>query len=63
MIEAHDEFLKGCAYYLQSTPSDLVAAAAHFKEAIALDADYGHAHAALALTYRLTNQPSISPVP
>ncbi len=56
VIEAHDAFLKGWAYYLQSTPSDLVAAATHFKEAIALDADYGHAHAALALTYRLASQ-------
>ncbi len=56
VIEAHDAFLKGWAHYLQSTPSDLVAAAAQFKKAIALDADYGRAQAALALTYRLASQ-------
>ena len=56
VIEAHDAFLKGWKRYLQSTASDLVAAAAHFKEAIALDADYGRAHAALALTYWLASQ-------
>ena len=56
VIEAHDAFLKGWTHYLQSTPNDLVTAAGHFKEAIALDADYGRAHAALALTYWLASQ-------
>ena len=51
VIEAHDAFLKGWNHYLQSTPGELVAAAAQFKKAIALDAGYGRAHAALALTY------------
>jgi tetratricopeptide (TPR) repeat protein len=51
VMAAHDGFLKGWNKYLQSTPDDLLEAAGHFKEAIALDPNYGRAHAALALTY------------
>jgi tetratricopeptide (TPR) repeat protein len=56
VIEAYDAFLKGWSHYLQSTPKGLVTAAEHFKEAIALDANYGRAHAALALTYWQASQ-------
>mgnify|MGYP001314429580 CR=1 FL=1 len=53
---AQDAFLKGWTHYLRSTPRELVMAEALFKEAIALDADYGPAYAGLASTYWLASQ-------
>jgi TolB-like protein/class 3 adenylate cyclase len=49
--EAYDAFLQGWAHYIRRTPADYADAAKHFKRAIALDADYSRAYAALASTY------------
>ncbi|MGI9317527.1 MAG: adenylate/guanylate cyclase domain-containing protein, partial [bacterium] len=49
--EAYDAFLRGWERYRQGAPEDLVKAIAHFEQAIALDADYGRAHSALAAAH------------
>jgi tetratricopeptide (TPR) repeat protein len=50
-VAAYDAFLKGMELKLHSTPSDLAAAAGYFKQAIALDPNYGRAKAELAWVY------------
>jgi TolB-like protein len=52
-VEAYDAFLRGWVFYLRWTPDDMVKAVQSFKKAIELDANYGRAYAALALTYRM----------
>jgi TolB-like protein/class 3 adenylate cyclase/Flp pilus assembly protein TadD len=49
--EAYDAFLRGWEHYQRTTPQDYVKAIPHFEQAIALDPNYGRAHAALAMTY------------
>lgn len=49
--EAYDAFLRGWDRYVAQTPEDLKLAIEHFDEAIALDPDYGRAHAAIAASY------------
>jgi adenylate cyclase len=49
--QAYDAFLRGWAHYRRNTPDDLAKAIPHFEEAIALDPNYGRAHAALAVVY------------
>ena len=49
--KAYDAFLQGWAHYIRRTPADYAEAVKHFKRAIALDADYSLAYAALASTY------------
>jgi adenylate cyclase len=49
--QAYDAFLRGWAHYRRSTPDDVAKAIPHFEEAIALDPNYGRAHAALAAVY------------
>jgi adenylate cyclase len=48
---AHDAFLRGWERYLEQTPQDMKAAIAGFEEAVALDPDYGRAHAAIAAAH------------
>jgi tetratricopeptide (TPR) repeat protein len=50
-VQAYDLFLKGWERYLRQTPDDFRAAILELKKAIAVDADYGRAHAALAAIY------------
>jgi TolB-like protein/quercetin dioxygenase-like cupin family protein/thioredoxin-like negative regulator of GroEL len=50
--EAYDAFLRGWAHYQLHTPDDLAKAIPYFENAIELDPSFGHAHAALAATYR-----------
>jgi adenylate cyclase len=50
-IAAYDAFLKGWGHYRRHTPSDFAKAISFFHDAIALDPNYGRAHAALALTH------------
>jgi TolB-like protein/class 3 adenylate cyclase/rhodanese-related sulfurtransferase len=49
--EAYDAFLRGWAHYQLSTPDDSVKSIKYLEKALALDPDYGRAHAALAATY------------
>ena len=50
-VQAYDAFLQGRMHYVQRTPNDFVKAVRYYEKAIEFDPDYGHAHAALALTY------------
>jgi adenylate cyclase len=50
-VEAYDAFLRGWVHCLRMTPDDLSRAIQSFKKAIALDPNYGRAHAALASAY------------
>jgi tetratricopeptide (TPR) repeat protein len=50
-IAAYDAFLKGWGHYRRHTPDDFAKAVSFFEKAIALDPNYGRAHAALALTH------------
>ena len=50
-LQAYDAFLRGWNLYRRFTPGDLADSRAHFETAIALDPDYGRAHAALAAVY------------
>jgi tetratricopeptide (TPR) repeat protein len=50
-VAAYDAFLQGQEHYFRRTPDDFATAVRYFEKAIALDPDYGRAHAALALTY------------
>jgi adenylate cyclase len=58
--QAYDAFLRGWAYYRRSTPADLAKAIPHLEEAIALDPNYGRAHAALAAVYSADLERSFS---
>jgi adenylate cyclase len=49
--EAYDAFLRGWELYQRTTPEDFIKAITYFERAIALDPDYGRAHAALAMVY------------
>jgi tetratricopeptide (TPR) repeat protein len=49
--EAYEAFLRGWAHYQLSTPDDSVKSIKYLEKALALDPDYGRAHAALAATY------------
>lgn len=49
--EAYDVFLRGWEKYLARTPEDMKLAIQAFEEALALDADYGQAHAAYAAAH------------
>ncbi|MCZ6665731.1 MAG: tetratricopeptide repeat protein [Gammaproteobacteria bacterium] len=48
---AHDSFLQGWEHFRRRTAEDMARASAHFKSAIALDAGFARARAALAATY------------
>ena len=48
---AHDLFRRGWTLFLLYTPQDTAKAIPFFEQAIALDADYGRAHAAIAEAY------------
>ena len=49
--EAYDAFLRGWENYRRTTPEGFALAKPDFERAIALDPDYGRAHAALAMIY------------
>jgi adenylate cyclase len=49
--EAYDAFLRGWEHYQRTTPEDFLKAIPYFEKAIALDPNYGRAHAALAMVY------------
>lgn len=49
--DAYDAFLKGWAYYQHFSANDFVMAVPYFERAVALDPEYGRAHAALASLY------------
>jgi TolB-like protein/class 3 adenylate cyclase len=49
--EAYDAFLRGWEHYQRTTPEDFLKAIPYFEKGIALDPDYGRAHAALAMVY------------
>ncbi len=49
--EAHDAFLRGWSHYRRGTPDDFAEAIPQLERAVALDPDYGRAHAALAAVY------------
>src|SRR5262245_44206994 len=49
--EAYDTFLRGWEHYQRTTPEDFLKAIPYFEKAIALDPNYGRAHAALAMVY------------
>lgn len=53
---AHDAFLQGWAHFRHRTAEDMARASAHFKSAIALDADFARARAALAATYLISRR-------
>ena len=50
-LAAYDAFLRGWDRYKRATPVDLIKALPFFEQAIELDANYGRAHAALAMIY------------
>jgi len=50
--EAHEAFLAGWTDYRANTPEHYAAAIPHFERAIALDPEYGRAHAGLAAVYQ-----------
>ena len=50
-VEAYDAFLRGWTHYQLNTAQDAVRALPYFEKAIALDPNYGRAHAALAEVY------------
>jgi TolB-like protein/rhodanese-related sulfurtransferase len=50
-VEAYDAFLRGWTHYQLKTAQDAVRALPYFEKAIALDPNYGRAHAALAEVY------------
>jgi TolB-like protein/tetratricopeptide (TPR) repeat protein len=50
-VEAYDAFLRGWNRYLRQTPEDFRAAIVDLKNAVAIDARYGRAYAALAAIY------------
>ena len=48
-LDAYNLYLRGIYHLHQFTPDGMIAAAEDFKRAIALDAEFGRAHASLAL--------------
>jgi len=50
-LEAYDAFLRGWAHYQLDTRDDFAKAVPYYEKAIALDPNYGRAHAALAAVY------------
>jgi len=50
-LEAYDAFLRGWAHYQLATRDDFAKAVPYYEKAIALDPNYGRAHAALAVVY------------
>ena len=55
-VGAYDAYLKGFSYLHKLTPEHTAQAVRLFKTAIALDADFSRAHAALAATYLLATR-------
>ena len=53
---AHDAFLQGWEHLRRRTAEGMARASAHFKSAIALDADFARARAALAETYLISRR-------
>jgi TolB-like protein/rhodanese-related sulfurtransferase/Flp pilus assembly protein TadD len=51
-LEAYDAFLRGWAHYQLGTRDDFAKAVPYYEKAIALDPNYGRAHAALAAIYQ-----------
>ncbi len=51
VVAAYEAFLRGWWHYRRNTPDDFAKAIPYFEEAIALDADYSRADAALATVY------------
>jgi len=50
-LEAYDAFLRGWAHYQLDTRDDFAKAVPYYEKAVALDPNYGRAHAALAAVY------------
>jgi adenylate cyclase len=52
--DAYQEFLQGFEHEIRYSPADFVEAVRHFRQATALDPNYGHAWAELAWVYEQT---------